>query len=47
MPDVTPDTNYIFPMAVSTNPTDPASDYAVDVLGFGQGLEGDMPFLWV
>ncbi len=42
-----PDTNYIFPMAVSTNPTDSASDYAVEVLGFGQGLEGDMPFLWV
>jgi len=47
MPDVTPDTNYIFPMAVSTNPTDPPSDYAVDVPGFGQGLDGDMPFLRV
>lgn len=40
MLDVVPDTNYIFPMAVSINPTDSASDYAVDVLGFGQSVEG-------
>ena len=40
MLDVVPDTNYIFPMAVSINPTDPASDYAVDVLGFGQSVDG-------
>lgn len=40
MLDVVPDTNYVFPMAVSINPTDPASDYAVDILGFGQSVEG-------
>ena len=38
--DVAPDTNYIYPMAVSINPTDTPSDYAVDVLGFGQSPEG-------
>ena len=40
MLDVVPDTTYLFPMAVSINPTDPPSDYAVDVLGFGQSVEG-------
>ena len=38
--DVAPDTNYIYPMAVSINPTDTPSDYAVEVLGFGQSPEG-------
>ncbi len=40
MLDVQPGMNYIFPMAVSSRPTDTASDYAVDVLGFGQSVNG-------
>lgn len=40
MLDVQPGTNYVFPMAVSSKPTDAASDYAVDVLGFGQTVNG-------
>lgn len=39
MLDVNPGMNYIFPMAVSTKATDVASDYAVDVLGFGQSAD--------
>jgi hypothetical protein len=39
MLDVKPGTTYIFPMAVSTKDTDPASDYAIDILGFGQSLD--------
>jgi hypothetical protein len=40
MLDLKPNTNYIFPMAVSTKPDDAASDYAVEVYGFGQSLDG-------
>ncbi len=34
--DVTPGMTFKFPMAVSINTGDPAADYAVEVLGFGQ-----------
>jgi len=40
MLDVKPGTNYIFPMAVSTKPDDPPSEYAIEVYGFGQSAEG-------
>jgi hypothetical protein len=40
MLDVQPGTNYIFPMAVSTKPTDATSDYAVEVYGFGLSVDG-------
>ncbi|MBT8508666.1 hypothetical protein AZH53_09640 [Methanomicrobiaceae archaeon CYW5] len=40
MYDVEPGTTYLFPMAVSIKETDGAADYAVDVLGFGQSLDG-------
>jgi hypothetical protein len=40
MLDVVPGTTYIFPMAISTKPDDSASDYAVDLLGFGQSIDG-------
>ena len=40
MLDVKPGTNYVFPMAVSTKPDNPPSDYAIDVYGFGQLAEG-------
>lgn len=40
MLDVKPGMNYIFPMAVSTKPDDPPSDYAIDVYGFGQSADG-------
>lgn len=40
MLDVSPGSTYLFPMAVSTKPTDAATDYAVDVLGFGQSVAG-------
>ncbi|KQC07400.1 MAG: hypothetical protein APR55_04030 [Methanolinea sp. SDB] len=40
MIDVKPGTNYIFPMAVSIKETDSPSDYAIDILGFGQTVEG-------
>jgi hypothetical protein len=40
MVDVVPGTTYLFPMAISIDPTDSASDYAVDVLGFGQSVTG-------
>jgi len=39
MYDVKPGTTYIFPMAVSISPSDPASEYAIDILGFGQSLD--------
>jgi hypothetical protein len=38
--DVQPGMNYIFPMAVSTKPDDAPSDYAIEVYGFGQSVEG-------
>lgn len=38
--DVKPGTNYIFPMAVSTKPDDAPSDYAIEVYGFGQSVDG-------
>ena len=40
MLDVKPNTNYIFPMAISTKSDDAPSDYAVDVYGFGQSADG-------
>lgn len=40
MLDVEPGTTYVFPMAISIKAEDTASDYAVDVLGFGQSEEG-------
>jgi hypothetical protein len=40
MLNVEPGTTYSFPMAISIKPTDVASDYAVDVLGFGQSVTG-------
>jgi hypothetical protein len=40
MLDVQTGTNYIFPMAVSSKPTDAASDYAIEVYGFGQSADG-------
>jgi len=40
MLDVKPGTTYIFPMAVSSKPGDAPSDYAVEVYGFGQSIEG-------
>ena len=40
MLDVKPNTNYIFPMAISTKTDDAVSDYAVEVYGFGQSTEG-------
>jgi hypothetical protein len=40
MLDVKPGTNYIFPMAVSIKQEDAVSDYAVEVLGFGQSVDG-------
>jgi hypothetical protein len=39
MLDVKPGTNYIFPMAVSISSEDTASEYAIDILGFGQSLD--------
>jgi hypothetical protein len=39
MLDVKPGTTYIFPMAVSIKTDDPASEYAIDILGFGQSLD--------
>jgi hypothetical protein len=40
MLDVTPGTTYLFPMAVSIKPDDAASNYTIDILGFGQALDG-------
>jgi hypothetical protein len=40
MADVTPGSTLKFPMAVSIAAGEPASDYAVEVLGFGQEGEG-------
>jgi hypothetical protein len=40
MLDVKPGTTYIFPMAVSSKPEDAPADYAVEVYGFGQSVEG-------
>ncbi len=39
MMDVKPGTNYIFPMAISIKPEDAASEYAIEILGFGQSLD--------
>ncbi len=39
MLDVKPGTTYLFPMAVSIKSDDPASEYAIDILGFGQSLD--------
>jgi hypothetical protein len=36
MADVKPGTTYTFPMAVSIQPDDAATDYTIDILGFGQ-----------
>jgi hypothetical protein len=38
--DVTPGMTFKFPIAVSINTGDPAADYAVDVVGFGQSPGG-------
>lgn len=38
--DVKPGTTYIFPMAVSIKQDDPASEYAIEILGFGQTIDG-------
>jgi hypothetical protein len=40
MEDVMPGTTYQFPMAVSIRPDEPAADYAVEVVGFGQSAAG-------
>jgi hypothetical protein len=40
MLDVKPGTSYVFPMAVSIKAEDAASDYAVEVYGFGQSVDG-------
>jgi hypothetical protein len=40
MLDVVAGNTYIFPMAISTKPDDSASDYAIDLLGFGQTIDG-------
>ena len=40
MLDVKPGTTYIFPMAVSSKPEDAPADYAVEVFGFGQSVDG-------
>lgn len=42
MLDVKPGTTYIFPMAVSIKPDDSASEYAIDILGFGQSLDAGL-----
>jgi hypothetical protein len=39
MMDVMPGTTYTFPMAVSIKPEDAATEYAIDILGFGQTVE--------
>ena len=36
MLDVKPGTTYTFPMAVSIQPDDAATEYTIDILGFGQ-----------
>jgi len=40
--DVKPGTTYIFPMAVSIKADDSASEYSIDILGFGQTLDAGM-----
>jgi len=43
--DVSPGSSFKFPMAVSINTGDPAADYAVDVVGFGQSPGGSYSLL--
>jgi hypothetical protein len=38
--DVRPGETYLFPMGVGIDPSDPATDIAVDVMGFGQSADG-------
>lgn len=40
MMDVKPGTTYVFPMALSIKADDAASDYQVEVTGFGQSIDG-------
>ncbi len=42
MMDVKPGTTYLFPMAVSIKPDDIATDVAIDILGFGQSVNGGL-----
>ena len=45
MADVVPGQTYQFPMAVSIDMNDPATDVAIDVLGFGQSPGGSYSWL--